>query len=169
MSRILDYLGQRILAWLETRRVDFYKRKMNTGHSVRIKPGLVVKRPKNVHLGNNVRINTNCLLQAHAPIYIGDLTMIATNCTIVTASHDMEARGIEAFDTVTYKEVRIGGNCWLGAGVIVLPGVTIGDGVVVGAGSVVTRDLPDETICMGSPAKPVRKRPTKFHANPPQI
>ena len=123
---------------------------------------LVVKCPGNIFLGNKVHINVNCLLQAHAPIRIGDMTMIAANCVVVTANHDSELRGTDALNAVICQEVNIGSNCWLGAGVIILPGVTIGDGVVVGAGSVVVKDLPPETVCIGSPAKPVKERPLKM-------
>jgi maltose O-acetyltransferase len=159
MPRPLDHLAHKLLSWLEKRRVAYYLGKMHVGERVSIKPGLVVAKPENVFIGNDVRINVNCLLQAHAPIHIGDMTMIAAGCSVVTANHEIAARGIEAFDAIDRKEVRIGRNCWLGAGVLVLPGVSIGNGVVVGAGSVVTGDLPAETVCVGIPARPVKARP----------
>ncbi|MCP3908832.1 MAG: sugar O-acetyltransferase, partial [Oceanicoccus sp.] len=121
--------------------------------------GLVVYKPRNVTIGNNVSININCTLQAHAPITIGDFTLIAANCLVITANHDLEKRGLDAFYTLEKRAVAIGSECWLGTGVIVLPGVTIGDATVVGAGSVVTHDLPSDKICVGVPARPVRNRP----------
>jgi len=158
---LLDRLGHNLLSWLERRRVGYYLGEMKVGARVRIKPGLVVRHPANVHLGDDVRINLNCLLQAHAPIHIGERTMIAANCAVVTANHDTGARGLEAFDARIPQPVRIGSDCWLGAGVLVLPGVTIGDGTVVGAGSVVVRDLPPQSVCVGVPARPVKERPRR--------
>ena len=155
----MSLAAQRLLRWLERQTVRYYMARMNLGHRVSIKEGLRVEKPHNVTIGNDVRINAGVLLQAHAPISIGDFTMIAANCAVVTANHDMAKRGIEAFDTFASMPVRIGSHCWLGVGVIVLPGVTIGDGTVVGAGSVVTRDLPPGMVCAGVPAKPIKERP----------
>ena len=156
---MLNLAAHRFLRWLERRRVRYYLARMTVGERVRIKEGLRVEKPRQVKIGSDVRINTDCILQAHGGIEIGDFTMLAARVTIVTANHDLSRRGVEAFDTLLEAPVRIGRHCWLGTGVIVLPGVTIGDGTVVGAGSVVTRDLPPGTICMGTPAWPVRERP----------
>jgi acetyltransferase-like isoleucine patch superfamily enzyme len=158
---MFNYLGHKQLSIYERCRVRYYLRKMTTGCRVSILPPVVVAKPRNITLGDDVRINAGCTLQAHAPIEIGSLTMIAAGVTIVTANHDLAKRGIEAFNTLRPEPVRIGSNVWLGAGVIVLPGVTIGDGCVVGAGSVVTGDLPPEMICFGVPARAVRPRPTE--------
>lgn len=153
-------LGHRILRWLQRQSVRYYMARMNVGCRVSIKRGLVVHRPGNITLGDDVRINADVVLQAHAPIRIGASTMIAARCVIVTANHDLSKRRLEAFEGIEPAAVAIGHDCWLGAGVVVLPGVTIGDGVVVGAGSVVTRDLPPATICAGVPARPMRSRPS---------
>jgi galactoside O-acetyltransferase len=76
--------------------------------------------------------------------------------TIATAGHpidpELRSRGLQ-FN----KEVRIGNNCWIGAGVVIMPGITIGDNVVVGAGSIVTRDLPDNVVAVGNPCKVLRE------------
>jgi len=163
---VLNGLAHRVLRWLERRRVRYWLARMTVGERVRIKEGLRVEKPHKVTIGNDVRINTDCILQAHGGIEIGDFTMVAARVTIVTANHDLACRGVEAFDTLVEAPVRIGRHCWLGTGVIVLPGVTIGDGTVVGAGSVVTRDLPPGMICVGTPARPVRKRPTDRAVTP---
>ena len=89
-------------------------------------------------------------------IYVGDYTMIAPNVTIATAGHpilpELRQKGLQ------YNlPVHIGKNCWLGAGVIVLPGVSIGDNTVVGAGSVVTKDLPSNVVAVGNPARVLRE------------
>ena len=93
------------------------------------------------HLGKYVYANFNLTLVDDADIYIGDMTMIAPNVTISTGTHPilpaLREKGLQ------YNlDVHIGRNVWLGAGVIVLPGVTIGDNSVIGAGAVVTRDIP---------------------------
>jgi len=163
---VLNGLAHRMLRWLERRRVRYGLARMTVGERVSIKEGLRVEKPHKVTIGSDVRINTDCVLQAHGGIEIGDFTMIAARVTIVTANHDLALRGVEAFDTLREAPVRIGRHCWLGTGVIVLPGVTIGDGAVVGAGSVVTRDLPAGKICMGTPARPVRERPPDGAATP---
>lgn len=152
-------LGHRLLDWMERSRVRRSMARMTVGERVTIKPGLRVKRPRNVTIGHDTRINNDLTLQAHAPVTIGSETMFAARVTILTARHDISLRGLAALDSMITAPVVIGSNCWLGAGVIVCPGVTIGDGAVVGAGSVVTRDLPPNMVCVGVPAKPIRPRP----------
>lgn len=108
-----------------------------------------------VHFGNCIYANYNLTLVDDTHIYVGDNTMFGPNVTIATAGHpidpELRGRGLQ------YNlPVRIGKNCWLGAGVIVLPGVTIGDNVVIGAGSVVTKDIPDNVVALGNPCKVLR-------------
>jgi len=150
-------LVHRLLLWLEGQNALYYTAKMHVGKHVRIKRGLRARKPENITIGDDVTIGCNVILQAHAPIYIGNFTKIAPGVIIVTASHDTSKRDFER--TRTTSPVKIGNNCWLGTGAIVLPGVTIGDGTVVGAGSVVTKDLPPEMICVGVPAGPLKPRP----------
>lgn len=111
---------------------------------------------RNVHFGNGVYANFNLTLVDDTHIYVGDYTMIGPNVTIATAGHpilpQLRQQGLQY-----NMPVRIGRNCWLGAGVIVLPGVTIGDNVVVGAGSVVTKDLPSNVVAAGSPCRVLRE------------
>lgn len=152
-------IAHSLLTWFERRRVRFYLRQMKSvGQRVVIQPGLRISRPANISLGDDVNIHVNCVMQAQAPIDIGSRTLIAANCTIVTANHAYSKQGADAMHTIERKPVKIGSDCWLGASVTVLPGVTIGDGAVIGAGSVVTRDLPANMICIGSPAKPKKER-----------
>lgn len=108
-----------------------------------------------VHLGKGVYANYAVTFVDDTHIYVGDHTMIGPNVTLVTAAHpiapELRQKGLQ------YNlPVRIGRNCWLGAGVVVLPGVTIGDNTVVGAGSVVTRDLPADVVAVGSPCRVLR-------------
>ena len=111
---------------------------------------------KHVHFGNNIYANFNLTLVDDTHIYVGDCTMFGPNVTVATAGHPIlpELREL-AYQYNT--PVHIGRNCWLGAGVIVLPGVTIGDNTVVGAGSVVTKDLPSNVVAVGNPCKVLRE------------
>ena len=111
---------------------------------------------KNVHLGNNVYFNFNATMVDDTHIYIGDYTMLGPNVVIATAGHPILPELREK--ALQYNmPVHIGKNCWLGAGVIVLPGVTIGDNTVIGAGSVVTKDIPANVVAVGNPCKVLRE------------
>ena len=91
--------------------------------------------------GKNIYANFNLTLVDDTHIYVGDATMFGPNVTIATAGHPILPELRE--QAYQYNmPAHIGRNCWLGAGVIVMPGVTIGDNTVIGAGSVVTKDIP---------------------------
>ena len=108
-----------------------------------------------VHMGKNVYANFNLTLVDDGEIYIGDYTMIGPNVTIATAGHPVlpELRQ-EAYQFNI--PVHIGKNVWIGAGVIILPGVTVGDNTVIGAGSVVTKDIPSDVVAVGKPCRVLR-------------
>lgn len=108
------------------------------------------------HLGSHVYANFNLTLVDDTHIYIGDYTMFGPNVTIATAGHPILPQLRERAYQYNFP-VRIGRNCWLGAGVIVLPGITIGDNVVIGAGSVVTKDLPSNVVAVGNPCRILRQ------------
>lgn len=110
---------------------------------------------RHVHLGKNVYTNFNLTLVDDTHIYIGDYTMIGPNVTIATAGHPVEP-GLRRQGLQYNMPVQIGSNCWLGAGVIVMPGVTIGDNTVIGAGSIVTRDIPSNVVAVGNPCRVMR-------------
>ena len=110
---------------------------------------------KHVHFGKKVYANFNLTLVDDTHIYVGDYTMMAPNVILATATHPISP----ALREKGYQynlPIHIGKNCWLGAGVIVLPGVTIGDNTVVGAGSVVTKDLPANVVAVGNPCRVLR-------------
>lgn len=108
-----------------------------------------------VHMGKNVYANFNLTLVDDGEIYIGDYTMIGPNVTIAAAGHPVlpELRQ-EAYQFNI--PVHIGKNVWIGAGVIILPGVTVGDNTVIGAGSVVTKDIPSDVVAVGNPCRVLR-------------
>ena len=109
-----------------------------------------------VHFGKNIYANFNLTLVDDTHIYVGDNTMFGPNVTVATAGHPI----LPALRERGYQynaPVRIGKNCWIGAGAVLLPGVTLGDNVVVGAGSVVTKDLPSDVVAVGNPCKVLRE------------
>lgn len=111
---------------------------------------------KHCHFGDCVYANFNLTLVDDTHIYIGSNTMIGPNVTIATAGHPI----LPELREKAYQynaAVHIGKNCWLGAGVIVLPGITIGDNSVIGAGSVVTKDIPENVIAVGNPCRILRE------------
>ena len=111
---------------------------------------------KHVHFGKNVYANFGLTLVDDTHIYVGDGTMFGPNCVIATAGHPIDPELRER--QLQYNiPVHIGKNCWLGAGVLVMPGVTIGDNTVIGAGSVVTKDIPANVIAVGNPCKVLRE------------
>lgn len=109
-----------------------------------------------VHFGKDVYANFNLTLVDDTHIYVGDNTMFGPNVTVATAGHpilpELREQGYQY-----NASVHIGTNCWIGAGAIILPGITIGDNVVVGAGSVVTKDLPDNVVAVGNPCRILRE------------
>ncbi len=109
-----------------------------------------------VHFGDGVYCNFNFTCVDDTHIYVGSYTMFGPNVTIATAGHpilpELRQKGYQY-----NMPVHIGKNCWIGAGAVIMPGVTIGDNVVIGAGSVVTKDIPSNVIAVGNPCKVLRK------------
>jgi len=109
----------------------------------------------NIQTGSGFYANHGCTILDCAPVVIGNNCLLGPGVVIATATHPLDpverATGEEFA-----KAITIGNDVWFGANATVCPGVTIGDNVVVGAGSVVTKDLPANSICAGSPAKPIR-------------
>lgn len=107
-----------------------------------------------VSLGNNISINAFVHIWGQGGVNIGSNTLIASHVSIVSVTHDTEAKLFKG--SIIKKPIVIGDNVWLGSNCVILPGVTIGDNVIVGAGSVVTKDLTSNALYIGSPAKKVR-------------
>ena len=110
---------------------------------------------KHVFFGNHVYANFNLTMVDDANIYVGDYVMFGPNVTVATAGHPIEPTLRKK--ALQYNlEVKIGSNVWIGAGAVILPGVTIGDNSVIGAGSVVTKDVPENVVAVGNPCKVLR-------------
>ena len=111
---------------------------------------------KHVHFGKCVYANFNFTAVDDTHLYVGDYTMFGPNVILATAGHPILPKLRQ--EAYQYNmPVHIGKNCWLGAGVIVLPGVTIGDNTVIGAGSVVTKDIPSNVVAVGNPCRVLRE------------
>ena len=109
-----------------------------------------------VHFGKNIYANFNLTLVDDTHIYVGDSTMFGPNVVVATAGHPILPELREKAYQYNFP-VHIGKNCWIGAGAIIVPGVTIGDNVVIGAGSVVTKDLPSNVVAVGNPCRILRE------------
>lgn len=109
-----------------------------------------------VHFGKNIYANFNLTLVDDTHIYVGDYTMFGPNVVIATGGHpllpELREKGYQY-----NAAVRIGRNCWIGAGAIIVPGITIGDNVVIGAGSIVTKDIPSNMLAVGNPCRVLRE------------
>lgn len=141
MEKRMEYL-RRILAEL--------------GEECYVEPPLHANWGRNTHFGRGVYANFNLTLVDDTDIYVGDNVMFGPNVVIATAGHPIlpELRKKAAQFNLP---VHIGNNVWIGAGAVVLPGVTIGDNSVIGAGSIVTKDVPFDVIAVGNPCRVLRK------------
>ena len=111
---------------------------------------------RHVHFGKQVYANFNLTLVDDTHITVGDCTMFGPNVTVATAGHPVLPELRE--QAYQYNApVHIGRNCWIGAGAILLPGVSVGDNTVIGAGSVVTKDIPANVVAVGNPCRVLRE------------
>jgi acetyltransferase-like isoleucine patch superfamily enzyme len=111
-----------------------------------------------IELGDKVYVGERTTIVSHARIAVGHRVMIAHGCSLMDMNHGIAPGGPPSLQPPTTAEVIVGDECWLGAHVIVLPGVRIGAGTIVGAGSVVTKSLPENVIAAGVPARVIRPR-----------
>ena len=111
---------------------------------------------KHVHFGKNVYASFNLTMVDDTHIYVGDCTMFGPNVVVATAGHpllpELREQGYQY-----NMPVHIGKNCWIGAGVLIVPGITIGDNTVIGAGSIVTKDIPANVVAYGNPCRVIRE------------
>ena len=111
---------------------------------------------KQISIGKRFFANFNFTVLDEAPVTIGDDCFIGPNVSIYTACHSTDP--VERNSRREWAEpVSIGNNVWIGGSVTILPGVTIGDNVTIGAGSVVTKDIPSNSIAVGNPCKVIKK------------
>lgn len=109
-----------------------------------------------LHVGNNFYANFGLTLVDDGHIYIGDKVMIGPNVTIATANHPINS-GLRSKAMQYNRDVHIGNNVWIGAGAVIVPGVTVGDNSVIGASSIVTKDIPANVVAVGNPCRVLRE------------
>ncbi|MBA2532057.1 MAG: sugar O-acetyltransferase [Nocardioidaceae bacterium] len=125
------------------------------GDNVDVRPPVYVDYGSNVRLGSGTFLNYGCSLADVAPIVLGEQVQVGPYVQLLTPVHPLDATARrERWETA--EPITIGDNVWLGGGVIVCPGVSIGPDTVVGAGAVVTKDLPGGVLAVGNPARVVR-------------
>ena len=124
----------------------------NIGENSRVMPPVTVVRGNKVRIGKNVVVMNNSLFMAAGGINIEDDVIVAANAQLISNNHDFYDHAV-----LTCKPVHLKHNCWIGAGATILPGVTIGENAVVAAGAVVTKDVEDNTIVGGNPAKLIKR------------
>ena len=111
---------------------------------------------KNIFIGNDFTGNHNLTILDIREVYIGNNVMIGPNTLITTVGHPLSPKGRRQYHAFA-QPVRIGNDVWIGGNVTILPGVTIGNNVVVAAGAVVTKDVPDNTLVGGVPARKLKE------------
>lgn len=137
----------------------------NLGKNVYLQGPIQIDHGFSTHLGDNFYANFNLTILDTCPVTIGNNVMCGPNVTIATPFHPLLAEQRNArkqsdgkiADIEYGAAITIGDDCWLASNVIICPGVTIGNGCVIGAGSVVTKDIPDNSLVLGVPGKVVRK------------
>ena len=127
------------------------------GRRVTVFGNFTVVNPKNVRIGSNCAINHDVFLLGRTGISIGDGVVLSARCMLLDAGLDTRTSGSRKDFEHVAAPITIGNGVWIGAGAIILPGVTIGEHSVVGAGSVVRKDVPERAIVAGNPAKVIRQ------------
>lgn len=129
------------------------------GDNVSIHDSVFFKHPKGLCFGNNISIHPLCYIDGYGGVIIEDNVSIAQNVSIISFEHDYGDLTIPIKDApCIQKPIRIENDVWIGAGVRILGGITLGKGSVIGAGSVVLKDIPPFSIAVGVPARVVKKR-----------
>lgn len=127
----------------------------SVGRDVTLCPGFMCDNGKNIHVGDQFLANYHVTILDIMPVTIGDYVMIGPNTLITTVNHPITPKGRREHLGIG-KPVAIGNDVWIGGNCTILPGVTIGNNVVVAAGAVVTKDVPDNCVVGGVPAKILR-------------
>ncbi|MCW5794297.1 MAG: sugar O-acetyltransferase [Nitrospira sp.] len=127
----------------------------SVGDGTVIMPQFTCDYGYNIRLGRNVFINYHCIFLDCAPIDIGNDVQVGPAVQLYTAQHPLEAE-VRRSGLESARPIRIGNDVWIGGGVVILPGVTIGDRSVVGGGSVVVHSVPADCVAVGNPARVVR-------------
>lgn len=130
----------------------------SAGPELDIQPGFHCDNGKNITVGRRFTANFNATILDGAPVTFGDFCMVGPGTLISTTGHPLEAQGRRDRLAIS-KPVTFGDDVWIGGNCTVLPGITVGSNVVIAAGAVVNRDVPDNCVVAGVPAKVIKRLP----------
>lgn len=131
----------------------------NFGKFSSISTNVRLLSPAGISIGQNVGIARDVNIDGRGGIEIGDFSIIGFESVLLTSTHNSSIKEIPIAKQGMYsKQVKIGKNCWIGLRVTVLPGIEIGDGCIIGANSVVTKNIPSNSVAVGVPARIIRER-----------
>jgi maltose O-acetyltransferase len=154
--KLFSELNQMAKATVEKRELILKKLLGACGKNVWIESPFYCDYGYQIFLGDNVFINFNCTILDACPVTIGNDVLIGPNVQLYSATHptdwQIRVKGLE-----NSKPISIGDNAWIGGGVIICPGVSIGQRTVIGAGSVVTRNIPSDVVAAGNPCKVIKQ------------
>lgn len=125
------------------------------GERISVQPGFNCDNGKNIHVGEEFSANYNVTILDIAPVHIGDYCMIGPNVLITTVGHP-HSPAKRRNKIAQAHPVHIGDDVWIGGNAVILPGVTVGSNVIIAAGAVVTRDVPDNCVVGGIPARKIK-------------
>lgn len=123
--------------------------------NVKVFPPLKSDFGRHIFLKSGVVINTDCIFADLGGIYLDENVLVGPRTTFITLNHDLRP---QYRDIIITKPIHVHKNAWIGAGSIILPGVTIGENAIVGAGAVVRKNVPADSIVIGNPAKIIKRR-----------
>lgn len=130
----------------------------SAGSNPNVLPGFICDNGRNIHVGNDFLANYHVTILDIREVNIGDSVMIGPNVLISTVNHPLDAAGRRKHLGVA-KPVNIGNDVWIGGNAVILPGVSIGNNCIVAAGAVVTKNVPDNSLVAGVPARIIRQLP----------
>lgn len=156
---IRSYIKKKIFFYIEEYKRDkikFIKSKLKKhGENLIIEDNVVINQPHKIEIGSNVVIDSFCHFWGDGGIKIGNNVMIASHCSITSVTHSKKTSLFN--QTNIFGEINIGNNVWIGSHAIILPGVTIGNNSIIGAGSVVTKNVDENSVYAGVPAKKIEE------------
>lgn len=155
LKKIFNYYHNFQYRYLKYKAYYYKKIFFSCGSNFQLWGKCFIKNPNKIKIGNNVSINDGCYLNGLGEIEIGNNVAISAGVIIVSTGLDVNSLKYEKIHI--NKKITIGNNVQIGAGAIVLSGISIGNNVIIGAGAVVTKDVQNDCIVVGNPAKILRK------------